>query len=244
MYLRQQQEGHNQCFNSTVSAQSSPSLPPPSPLEGPRKLTTISRLSPTLLLADSFCDCISTQKKQRQLSSYHTTGEEQKRLNSRTTDEREATLGLLVLRYGQFNNDSRFSRSSTTSLSYTLSSCATLNTVATTFTTDFSDANNTTNSAQVATLNQNSTSSRRRQRQKRGDKPNKRSNKKKPRWQDLERGILFKAIIQDKHLGDMSTFNWDKIAKVVGRCGKACKDQWRREILPALKKSVGIEDKK
>ena len=244
MYLRQQQERHNQCFNFTISTQSSPSSPSPSPLEASRKVATISQLSPPLPLVHYFYDCISTQEKQQELPSYHPTSEEQEQLNSRITDEQEATLGLLILRYRPSKNDSGFSTNSTTSLSHSLSSCATLNTIATSFTTDLSEANDTTNSTQIVPLKQNNTSSRRRQRQKRGDKSNKRSDKKKPRWQDPERDILFKAIIRDKHLEDMSTFNWDKIAKLVGRCGKACKDQWRREILPALKKSVGIEDKK
>ncbi|KAL0086587.1 hypothetical protein F4703DRAFT_1847720, partial [Phycomyces blakesleeanus] len=30
----------------------------------------------------------------------------------------------------------------------------------------------------------------------------------------------------------MASFHWDKIAVEVGRPKKACKDQWRRELLP------------
>lgn len=58
--------------------------------------------------------------------------------------------------------------------------------------------------------------------------------KKKPRWNNKERCNLFMAIIKDRQLEDMSTYNWDKIASKVGRARKACKDQWRREVLPAL----------
>ncbi|KAI7849422.1 hypothetical protein BDC45DRAFT_276734 [Circinella umbellata] len=239
MHLHQEQERHNQYCNSTVSAQSSPSSISSS-FEGSRKAATAPPSPPPTSLAESFFDCIATQNKQKQLFSYHPTEEEQEQLDSRTADERTATLGLLTLRYGQSNNDSGFSTSSTTSLS----SNTTIHTIASTFITDFFEASDITSAAKVVTLKQNNSSSRRRQRQKRGDKPNKRSSNKKPRWQDPERGVLFKAIIQAKNLEDMSTFNWDKIAKVVGRCGKACKDQWRREILPALKKSVGIEDRK
>lgn len=58
----------------------------------------------------------------------------------------------------------------------------------------------------------------------------------KPRWQEPERLSLFLAIVKDKKLDDMSTFNWERIAAMLGskRGGKACKDQWRREVLPAL----------
>ncbi|KAI9021528.1 hypothetical protein CLU79DRAFT_753695 [Phycomyces nitens] len=54
----------------------------------------------------------------------------------------------------------------------------------------------------------------------------------KPRWKDAERLRLFKAIVKDKLLDDMASFHWDKIAIEVGRPKKACKDQWRRELLP------------
>ncbi|KAI7866194.1 hypothetical protein BDF14DRAFT_1882885 [Spinellus fusiger] len=54
----------------------------------------------------------------------------------------------------------------------------------------------------------------------------------KPRWKDAERLCLFKAIVKDKRLSDMATFRWNKIALEVGRSKKACKDQWRRELLP------------
>ncbi|OAD69103.1 Homeodomain-like DNA binding domain-containing transcription factor [Phycomyces blakesleeanus NRRL 1555(-)] len=54
----------------------------------------------------------------------------------------------------------------------------------------------------------------------------------KPRWKDAERLRLFQAIVKDKLLDDMASFHWDKIAVEVGRPKKACKDQWRRELLP------------
>lgn len=42
------------------------------------------------------------------------------------------------------------------------------------------------------------------------------------------------AVVEDKQLDDMTTFAWDRIATRVGRSKKACKDQWRREILKSL----------
>jgi hypothetical protein len=56
----------------------------------------------------------------------------------------------------------------------------------------------------------------------------------KPRWQDSERQDLIEAIVKEKSLDDMSTIPWDKVSKAVGRAKKACKDQWRRELLPGL----------
>ncbi|KAI8377716.1 uncharacterized protein BYT42DRAFT_571345 [Radiomyces spectabilis] len=60
----------------------------------------------------------------------------------------------------------------------------------------------------------------------------------KPRWQDAERLELLEAIVQDKQLNNMATFRWDRISMAVGRAKKACKDQWRREVLPALMNSL------
>ncbi|OBZ91496.1 hypothetical protein A0J61_00462 [Choanephora cucurbitarum] len=62
--------------------------------------------------------------------------------------------------------------------------------------------------------------------------------KNKPRWQDSERQELMEAIVKEKNLDDMSTIPWDKISKAVGRAKKACKDQWRREVLPGLIKGL------
>ncbi|CAO3592646.1 unnamed protein product [Absidia cylindrospora] len=56
----------------------------------------------------------------------------------------------------------------------------------------------------------------------------------KPRWQETERMDLLKAIVKEKQLDDMKSFSWDKISLAVGRAKKACKDQYRREVLPAL----------
>ncbi|CAO3701627.1 hypothetical protein G6F70_001683 [Rhizopus microsporus] len=64
----------------------------------------------------------------------------------------------------------------------------------------------------------------------------KETGKKKPRWSAEDRMQLIMAIIEDKKLGDMTTFNWEHVATRVNRGSKACKDQWRREILPALQK--------
>jgi hypothetical protein len=60
----------------------------------------------------------------------------------------------------------------------------------------------------------------------------------KPRWQDSERLDLLEAIVKDKKLDDMKTIRWDRIAVAVGKAKKACKDQWRREILPNLMKNL------
>lgn len=64
----------------------------------------------------------------------------------------------------------------------------------------------------------------------------------KPRWQESERLNLFHAIVEDKKLDDMATFQWDRIAMAVGRAKKACKDQWRREVLPSLMKGFNINN--
>lgn len=58
----------------------------------------------------------------------------------------------------------------------------------------------------------------------------------KPRWQDSERQNLIEAIVHEKKLDDMTSIPWDKVSRVVGRAKKACKDQWRREVLPSLLK--------
>lgn len=56
----------------------------------------------------------------------------------------------------------------------------------------------------------------------------------KPRWQEAERLELLEAIVKEKNLDDMATIRWDRISLAVGRAKKACKDQWRRELLPNL----------
>ncbi|KAG2183887.1 hypothetical protein INT44_008898 [Umbelopsis vinacea] len=61
-----------------------------------------------------------------------------------------------------------------------------------------------------------------------------RHDKKKPRWNNAERSNLFMAIMKDKQLDNMATYNWENIAIDVGRARKACKDQWRREVLPTF----------
>lgn len=62
----------------------------------------------------------------------------------------------------------------------------------------------------------------------------------KPRWQDSERQDLIEAIVKEKSLDDMSTIPWDNVSMAVGRAKKACKDQWRRELLPGLLRGFGI----
>jgi hypothetical protein len=56
----------------------------------------------------------------------------------------------------------------------------------------------------------------------------------KPRWQETERLDLLKAVVKEKQLDDMTSFSWENISSAVGKSRKACKDQYRREILPAL----------
>lgn len=60
----------------------------------------------------------------------------------------------------------------------------------------------------------------------------------KPRWQDAERLELLEAIVKEKELDDMTTIRWDRISLAVGRAKKACKDQWRREVLPNLMRGL------
>ncbi|KAK4511418.1 uncharacterized protein ATC70_012633 [Mucor velutinosus] len=58
--------------------------------------------------------------------------------------------------------------------------------------------------------------------------------KEKPRWTAEMRESLLKAVITYKNLDDMTSFHWSQIGKQVGRSGKACKDQWRRALLPKI----------
>ncbi|GAA5808897.1 hypothetical protein MFLAVUS_002296 [Mucor flavus] len=60
----------------------------------------------------------------------------------------------------------------------------------------------------------------------------------KPRWQEAERLELLEAIVKEKELDDMTTIRWDRISLAVGRAKKACKDQWRRELLPNIMKGL------
>ncbi|KAI8985069.1 hypothetical protein BDB01DRAFT_788819 [Pilobolus umbonatus] len=66
----------------------------------------------------------------------------------------------------------------------------------------------------------------------------------KPRWQEAERLGLLEAIVKEKNLDDMASIRWDRISLAVGRAKKACKDQWRREILPHLMKGLNTSSKK
>ncbi|KAG2192571.1 hypothetical protein INT47_006203 [Mucor saturninus] len=65
----------------------------------------------------------------------------------------------------------------------------------------------------------------------------------KPRWQEAERLELLEAIVKEKELDDMTTIRWDRISLAVGRAKKACKDQWRRELLPNILKGLRSKDK-
>jgi hypothetical protein len=64
-----------------------------------------------------------------------------------------------------------------------------------------------------------------------------RGTKEKPRWTTDMRKKLFHIVVEQKKLADMATFEWATIGKQVGRSGKACKDQWRRALLPKLQQS-------
>ncbi|KAI9256297.1 hypothetical protein EDC94DRAFT_210353 [Helicostylum pulchrum] len=66
----------------------------------------------------------------------------------------------------------------------------------------------------------------------------------KPRWQEAERLELLEAIVKEKELDDMTTIRWDRISLAVGRAKKACKDQWRRELLPNLMRGLRPSIKK
>ncbi|KAG2234947.1 hypothetical protein INT48_005101 [Thamnidium elegans] len=66
----------------------------------------------------------------------------------------------------------------------------------------------------------------------------------KPRWQETERLELLEAIVKEKELDDMTTIRWDRISLAVGRAKKACKDQWRRELLPNIMKGLRPSSKK
>ncbi|KAG1105530.1 hypothetical protein G6F42_016951 [Rhizopus arrhizus] len=61
--------------------------------------------------------------------------------------------------------------------------------------------------------------------------------KEKPRWTPQMRESLLKAVIAYKNLDDMTSFHWSQIGKQVGRSGKACKDQWRRALLPKIQQT-------
>lgn len=61
--------------------------------------------------------------------------------------------------------------------------------------------------------------------------------KEKPRWTAEMRESLLKAVITYKNLDDMTSFHWSQIGKQVGRSGKACKDQWRRALLPKIQQT-------
>ncbi|KAI9475703.1 MAG: hypothetical protein EXX96DRAFT_638934 [Benjaminiella poitrasii] len=63
--------------------------------------------------------------------------------------------------------------------------------------------------------------------------------KEKPRWSIGMREALFNAVIAQKGLTDMASFDWAEIGRQIGRSGKACKDQWRRALLPKLQQSFG-----
>jgi hypothetical protein len=66
----------------------------------------------------------------------------------------------------------------------------------------------------------------------------------RPRWNNTERHELIEAIIREKKLDDMSTICWDRIAAAVGRATKACKDQWRREVLPNIRSKFTTSSKR
>ncbi|KAI8370121.1 hypothetical protein EDC96DRAFT_573639 [Choanephora cucurbitarum] len=66
--------------------------------------------------------------------------------------------------------------------------------------------------------------------------------REKPRWTQEMKASLFRVIVAHKGLSDMASFDWTAIGQEVGRPGKACKDQWRRAILPKLQQSFEEND--
>ncbi|KAI8080008.1 uncharacterized protein BX664DRAFT_376736 [Halteromyces radiatus] len=57
----------------------------------------------------------------------------------------------------------------------------------------------------------------------------------KPRWTDKERHDLLLAVIKEKQLDDMTTFDWDHISKVVKKQSRqSCQDLWYNEMLSSL----------
>ncbi|OBZ87883.1 hypothetical protein A0J61_04064 [Choanephora cucurbitarum] len=66
--------------------------------------------------------------------------------------------------------------------------------------------------------------------------------REKPRWTQEMKASLFRVIVAHKGLSDMASFDWITIGQEVGRPGKACKDQWRRAILPKLQQSFEEND--
>ena len=64
----------------------------------------------------------------------------------------------------------------------------------------------------------------------------------KPRWTAKEKADLFEAIIKQKTLSVMGSFDWSAIGSDIGRSDKACKDQWRRGILKFLRESFYRDD--
>jgi hypothetical protein len=77
---------------------------------------------------------------------------------------------------------------------------------------------------------------------KKTNKKGKGATKEKPRWSPQLRETLLKAVIAYKNLDDMTSFHWCQIGKQVGRSGKACKDQWRRALLPKIQQTFDHYD--
>ncbi|KAI9254457.1 hypothetical protein BDA99DRAFT_518453 [Phascolomyces articulosus] len=207
---------------------------------------------PTPLSLDTFRDI---ENNHISIRSFHYQQLQQRSFVSH--EEQEAAQALIQL--GSFHIDSEFSNNSFQSSPRRSSSCTTLDTAVTGCSSIMSTTSSSYNSNMMTkqvtknsksqTITPTVTKKNNRRRQlilKKGPYPShdpttlttiKPWHKKKPRWQGPEKESLFTAIIEDKRLDDMATFHWDKIAKLVGRAGKACKDQWRREILPALNDS-------
>ncbi|CAO3599383.1 unnamed protein product [Absidia cylindrospora] len=57
----------------------------------------------------------------------------------------------------------------------------------------------------------------------------------KPRWSDEERTKLLMAIIEEKTLNQLTTFDWQRIAAGVKNQNRAtCRDRWRDDLLPVI----------
>lgn len=65
----------------------------------------------------------------------------------------------------------------------------------------------------------------------------KKKSKRKPRWNKDLKNSLSLAVIDQKKLSDVNTFDWQAIGRKTGKSGKACKRQWLTEILPKIQNS-------
>ncbi|ORZ08193.1 hypothetical protein BCR42DRAFT_455723 [Absidia repens] len=57
----------------------------------------------------------------------------------------------------------------------------------------------------------------------------------KPRWSDEERTKLLMAVIEEKTLDQLTTFDWQRVAAGVKNQNRTtCRDRWRDDLLPVI----------